>query len=186
LALTALAALLVGLVLIATQPVSGQAVIGTPPAAVAVGQPSYTPAPVYYPTYAYQGPVPVPPDPELGKLLAEEGRIEREAAGLVEEYSRTEDESQRSKTKAKLAATLEKQFDLQQKRRDMEVARIETQLKKLRETMRKRNDMRQSIIDKRLDQLLREADGLGWTAPPPGAPGARALYYSSPVQVEKK
>jgi len=109
-------------------------------------------------------------------LLGEEGNLERETANLVEEYSRTEDEAQRGKTRAKLAETLQKQFDLQQKRRDLEVARIEAQLKKLRDIMRKRGESRQTIIDKRLDQLLREAEGLGWT-PPHGTPGPQNVLF---------
>jgi hypothetical protein len=113
------------------------------------------------------------PDPELAKVQNDEARVQQEAAALTEEYSRTEDEGQRAKIKAKLSGALQKQFDLQQKRRDLEVARIETQLKKLQELMRKRSEARKTIIEKRLDQLLQEADGLGWTAPL-GAPNYRS------------
>src|SRR5437899_1660981 len=184
--LAALAAVLVGLVLIATQPASGQVEGVTTaaqpqPAESVVPVTQYAPGVWYNPTpttYVLGG-LPEAQDPELGKLLTEERRIESETSTLIAEYSRTEDESQRSKTKAKLAATLEKQFDLQQKRRDLEVARIEAQLKKLRDIMRKRGESRQTIIDKRLDQLLREADGLGWTTPQ-GTPGLGNIYYPPP------
>jgi len=185
LALSALAAALVGLVLIATQPASGQvqnqpaASSATPTPAVITGSGPVQYAPLPGRPYWYQSfPGTRTSDPELDKLLAEEGRLEQEASGLVEEYSRTQDEAQRGKTKAKLAATLEKQFELQQKRRDLEVAHIETQLKKLREIMRKRGEARQTIIDKRLDQLLREADGLGWT-PPHGTPAPTSGVLSN-------
>ncbi len=92
-----------------------------------------------------------------------EAVLEQQAAGLMREYAQTEDEGQRAKVKTKLADLLNKQFDMQQKRRDQEVAAIEAQLKKLRELMRKRGENRQKIIDNRLDQLVREAEGLGWT-----------------------
>ena len=192
LALAALAAVLVGLVLIATQPVSGQQQVAPPQPAGSV-----EPVTTYVPSVSYRSvgqpqnqwfsgyPTPTGPDPELGKLLAEEGRIEHETAGLIAEYSRTEDESQRGKTKAKLSATLEKQFDVQQKRRDLEVVRIEAQLKKLREIMRKRGESRQTIIDKRLDQLLREADGLGWTPPHGGPVPQHALYPPTSVPAKR-
>jgi hypothetical protein len=39
--------------------------------------------------------------------------------------------------------------------------------------MKKRADAQKSIVEKHLDQLLREADGLGWT-PPGGASGGPA------------
>jgi hypothetical protein len=112
-----------------------------------------------------------PGDTALHKLMQSEANGEREVANLVAEYGRTESETQRGKIKGKLAEVLEKQFDLQQTRRDLEVARIEAQLKKLRDLMRKRSDARQTIVEKRLDQLLREADGLGWTPPSGAQPG---------------
>jgi hypothetical protein len=106
-----------------------------------------------------------PDDAEMGKLVQEEATAEREVASLIESYAHTEGDRERSKIKSKVATALEKEFDLQQKRRDLELARVEARLKKVRELMKKRSEARQSIIDKRLDQLLREADGLGWTPP---------------------
>ena len=66
-----------------------------------------------------------------------------------------------------LAEALQKQFDLQQKRRDLEVAHIEAQLKKLREVMRKRGESRQTIIDKRLDQMRQVIHERTAPKPPP-------------------
>lgn len=106
-------------------------------------------------------------DAEMDRLVQEESAAEREVASLIESYTHTEGDTERSKIKSKVATALEKEFDLQQKRRDLELSRVETRLKKVRELMKKRSEARQSIVDKRLDQLLREADGLGWT-PPPG------------------
>ena len=108
-----------------------------------------------------------PPDPEMHPLVQEEAVAEREVVELIDSYKRTENDVERSKIKSKLAALLEKEFDLQQKRRDLELSRAEARLKKVRDLWKKRSDARQTIIDKRLDQLIREADGLGWT-PPPG------------------
>jgi hypothetical protein len=104
--------------------------------------------------------------PALTNLHNDESRLEEEARSLVGQYSASKDEGEQAKIRSKLSAVLEKQFDLQEKRRDLEVARLEAQLKKIRELMRKRADARQTIVEKRLDQLLREAQGLGWTAPP--------------------
>jgi hypothetical protein len=179
LAWLALAAALGGVVLIPSQPASGQVnnrpASSTSAVAQAPASPYTQEARNWY--YGFTGGQRTS-NPELDKLVAEEGRLEGETANLVGEYSRTEDEAQRSKTKAKLAATLEKQFELQQKRRDLEVAHIEAQLKKLREIMRKRGEARQTIVDKRLDQLLREADGLGWT-PPHGTPAPKNASYNT-------
>ena len=82
----------------------------------------------------------------------------------------TEEDAERTKIKAKLSEALNKQFEQQQKRRELELARAEAQLKKVRELMKKRGEERKTIVEKRLDQLVREADGLGWTAPPAVGP----------------
>jgi hypothetical protein len=112
-----------------------------------------------------------PRDPELAALCDAEVGAAREVNRLTAEYSKTEGNEARTKIKDKLAAALEKQFTAQQKRRELELARVEAQVKKLRELMKKRDEQRKTIIDNRLDQLVREADGLGWTPPPVRQPG---------------
>ncbi len=109
-------------------------------------------------------------DPEMAKLLDAEGRADREVQKLMVDYKRTEDADERGKIKTKLGDALSKQFDAQQKRRDLELTRVEARLKKLRELMKKRGEERKTIIERRVDQLVRDAEGLGW-APPPG-PGS--------------
>jgi hypothetical protein len=104
-------------------------------------------------------------DPELEKLHRQEAETQNAVANLLAAYGRTDKEGERATIKKKLTEALEKQFDAQQKRREIEVARIEAQLKKLRDMIAKRTDKRQTIIDKRLDQLLQEAEGLGWSSP---------------------
>jgi hypothetical protein len=108
-----------------------------------------------------------PQDPEMAKVSSAEASADREVQNLMRDYKRTEDADERGKIKTKLVAALAKQFDAQQKRRDLELARVEAQLKKLRELMKKRDEERKTIIDRRADQLVRDAEGLGW-APPSG------------------
>lgn len=122
-----------------------------------------SPAGEFIPGFEYASPAQA--DPELAKLLEKEITLARETAALTKEYAATENEENRAKIKGKLGDSLGKQFDLQQKRRDVELTRLEAQMKKLRDVMKKRSDARTTIVDKRLDQLLREADGLGWSAP---------------------
>ena len=71
-------------------------------------------------------------------------------------------DAQRSEVRTKLAENLGKQFDLRQKRHGLEIEALETQVKKLRELVRKRQESRAEIISRRVDQILREAEGLGW------------------------
>jgi hypothetical protein len=166
-----------GLTLLGSRPAVGQA-----PANPAVINGFPQGRAVYQTAPDWEGIGGKPGDAELHKLMQLEGKGEREVASLLEEYGRTESETQRGKIKGKLAEVLEKQFDLQQKRRDLEVARIEAQLKKLRDLMKKRSEARQTIVEKRLDQLLSEAAGLGWTSPPGVQPG-NLFYRASGLQV---
>jgi hypothetical protein len=117
-------------------------------------------------------------DVETGKLRAQEAAAARDVTALIGEYSRSTDEAVRGKVKANLSVALEKQFDMQQQGRELEAARIEAHLKKIRELMKKRTDARQTIVEKRLDQLLRDADGLGWTTPAAALQSEpKGIYY---------
>jgi hypothetical protein len=118
-----------------------------------------------------------PHDKELSELFKEESKAAGEASRMMKDYAAADNEDKRAKIKTKVQEALGKQFDAQQKRRDLELTRLEAQTKKLRELMKKRTDARTTIIEKRLDQLLREADGLGWASPHgPSIPGS----YSAP------
>jgi hypothetical protein len=154
-------------------PAAGQSVSEVPPQGNGnFAYPAQGTTPYYSGLYKASG-----PDAEMVNLFNEETKAEREAAGLMKDYARTNKEEQRDKIKGKLSEVLGKEFDLQQKRRDLELARLEAQVKKLRDLMKKRNEARQTIVEKRLDQLIREAEGLGWTAPSgPGFPKANFFY----------
>lgn len=120
-------------------------------------------------------------DPEAAQLHASDAHLGQAAEALIQQYGQTEDEQQRNNLKEQLSETLAKQFDVQQQLREHEIAKIEAKVKKLRDLITKRTDARKSIIDRRLDQLLREADGLGWNSPTNSAAQADAFHrYTAP------
>jgi hypothetical protein len=152
------------------------------PASGQPGTPMLPASPYYAGNFAYRYPG---QDPEMLKIFNEEAKVEREAAGLIRDYARSDKEEERDKIKGKLSDVLGKVFNLQQKRRDLELARLEAQVKKLKDLMKKRTEARQTIIDKRLDQLIREAEGLGWTAPPgPGFPKGPPNAFGLPAATQ--
>jgi flagellar motility protein MotE (MotC chaperone) len=91
----------------------------------------------------------------------EEGAFAQKTQELVKQLAKAEGEK-REKIKDQLTDTLGKQFDARQKRHQDEIAALEKQLKKLKELVEKRKENRREIIGKRLEQLVREAEGLGW------------------------
>lgn len=103
-------------------------------------------------------------DPETNELTRQDQQLEAEAQSLERQLADAENEKQRADLKEKLTSTLEKQFDTQQKLRELEVSRIEARVRKLRGMIQRRGDSRRKIIDNRLEQLLNDAEGLGWSS----------------------
>jgi hypothetical protein len=130
--------------------------------------------------YAY-GVAPAEDDPEMGELAQVEAQASQESAEILARYAATDNAADQKELKAKLRTALEDQFRVQLKRQQLELARIEERVRKLREQFKKRNDTRDTIIDRRLDQLINEAEGLGWTQPSGAVPQASSW---GPLQVQ--
>lgn len=102
-----------------------------------------------------------------GQLQQASSELARQTEALVSKYGEAAKDEDREKIKTELAELLAKQFGVQQQIREEEVAQIEARVKKLRELIEKRKAAQKSIIERRLDQLLRDAEGLGWIAATP-------------------
>lgn len=95
-------------------------------------------------------------------VSGEEANLAHEGDQLGRQLAEAKSDSDRDKIKAKLSDLLEKQFDLRQKRHESEIEALEAQVKKLKDLVQKRQENRRDIISKRLDQVVRDAQGLGW------------------------
>jgi hypothetical protein len=95
-------------------------------------------------------------------VSAEEMKLSQQAEQLARRLMDTKSDSDRDKIKGDLQELLEKQFQLRQGRHEKEIEALEGQIKKLKDLVRKRNDNRREIISKRLDQVVSDAEGLGW------------------------
>lgn len=91
-----------------------------------------------------------------------EGELVANTNKLVQELAKAESEPQRQELRTKLTEVLSKQFDSRQTRQAKEVEALEAQVKKLKELIKKREDNRSEIISRRLDQLVRDSQGLGF------------------------
>lgn len=109
---------------------------------------------------------------EMQGLMQQDGEIEAQVQATVAEYSGSDlDSSDRDAKRQALTELLEKQFDARQQRRELEIKQIEERVKKLREALDKRTSAKQKIIERRLNDLLTDAEGLGWGDAAPGAVG---------------
>ncbi len=91
----------------------------------------------------------------------EEMQLAHESEQLVKQLGKAEGDN-KEKIRTKLTETLGKQFDARQKRHEAEITALEAKIKKLKEMVQKRQDNRREIISRRMEQLVREAEGLGW------------------------
>ncbi len=93
---------------------------------------------------------------------AETSGLSFQAEQLSQQLAAAKSDSDRDKIKGQLSEILEKQFDERQKRHEEELKALETQVKKLKDLVDKRQENRREIIGARLNQILKEAQGLGW------------------------
>ena len=101
-------------------------------------------------------------DPALRKLGTEEAALRRQADLLIRQLEAADSDALRHDIKAKLGETLSKQFDAGQKRYGLEILALEAQIKRLKNLVRKRQENRAEIISRRLDQIVRDSQGLGF------------------------
>jgi hypothetical protein len=126
-------------------------------------------------------PIVQPADPELAALQAVEVEAAKEAQNWLQKLQTEESEGKRAELKTELRTALAKQFEAQQKQRTREIGSIEERLNKLKETLKKRDAAKDTIVDRRLDQLMGVTDELAWEETqgvPSGLP--RAQNYSAP------
>ncbi len=95
-------------------------------------------------------------------LSPEDAELANHVEGLVRQLGDAKSDADKEKIKAELSEALEKQFDQRQKRHEHELAELEAKVKKLKDLVTKRQEKRREIVSKRLDQILRDAEGLGW------------------------
>ena len=93
---------------------------------------------------------------------------------LVRRVVEANDPSQRAQARDRLTRLLTEQFDAAQAGRETDLAALEAKVAGLRELHEKRAAAKEEIVARRLETLLREAEGLGWGEPD----GSRAAAVS--------
>jgi Spy/CpxP family protein refolding chaperone len=93
-----------------------------------------------------------------------------EAYKLAQQYMKAEKEEDRRELRRKLNELLSQEFDQQAKRQQKELEELQAQIDQLRSIMQKRRDAKSGIIERRIEQLVQEAQGLGWNTPPTPRP----------------
>jgi hypothetical protein len=139
-------------------------------ATVAAAQPP-TPAPAAAPT-------PVSDADEGGALFrslgghggpnafwVEHAPLQAQATRLAQQFAKSEKDEEKKELRKKLTDILNQLFDAHIQQQEKEMADLEKQLAELKALLKKRQDNKSAIVDRRIDTLVQEANGMGWTAP---------------------
>jgi hypothetical protein len=102
------------------------------------------------------------PDPALKQLKTEEAAFEYQIDSLIRQLWIADSDARRDDVKTKVGEALGKQFDVRQKRHGIEIETLEARVKKLKQLVQKRQENRVEIISRRLDQVVRDSQGLGF------------------------
>jgi hypothetical protein len=102
-------------------------------------------------------------------------QLQTQSSQLARQYVEAKKEDEKREIRKNLMGVLNHQFDLQIQQQQRELEDLEKQIAKLKEVVRKRLDAKSTIVERRLDQLLHDAEGLGWNVPS----GGHAAYQNS-------
>ena len=84
---------------------------------------------------------------------------------LLGRYRNATDTAARSELRQEIGEAVAQEFDARQAVREHELKQLIEQVQRLKAMHGRRNKAKATIVRDRVDQLLREADGLGWDGP---------------------
>jgi hypothetical protein len=93
---------------------------------------------------------------------------------LARQFAKATKEDEKKEIRKKLADVLDNEFEQLAQQQQTEIDDLEKQVANLKAILKKRKDSKVTIVDRRLEQLIQEAEGLGW-----GTPG-RADHFQQP------
>jgi hypothetical protein len=85
-------------------------------------------------------------------------------AESLRKWKEAKNEAERNQVKDELQKDLAKQFQANLHKQEIEIAQLEAKVQKLRGQLELRRSKQEEIIDFHMQQLLRDAEGLGWGA----------------------
>jgi hypothetical protein len=102
---------------------------------------------------------------------------------LAHQYAVAEKADEKRDIRKKLSDALSQEFDQHIKEQQKELEDLDKQIANLRSILKKRLDAKATIVERRTEQLIQEAEGLGWTVPRSGRSdyGQNALFAPQPA-----
>jgi hypothetical protein len=107
----------------------------------------------------------------------------RKVHELVQKWKAAEEGDARGKVEGELRKALEDEFAARMEQHRKQVEELEARVKQLREQLDRRRERQEDIINFRLQELQRDAQGLGWGGEPIGPGGNAAFVRGLPAPV---
>lgn len=102
-------------------------------------------------------------DPEMAELAEAEHKLEAECHEVAERLRRTRpDSAERGEIKGRLVDLVKKHFEIRQARRKVELKRLEEHLQRLRQSIEQREANRESLVNRRMAELVGEKEDVGF------------------------
>lgn len=89
-------------------------------------------------------------------------KLRKKVRRLSREYKETTLPERKQEIKRVLRETLSKFFDLKQEEKHCIITDLDERLRKLRERVNRRRENKEKIVDRRLNQIISNAEDLGW------------------------
>jgi hypothetical protein len=86
----------------------------------------------------------------------------RQTQKLIERWKNSKESDEREKLQTELRGQLKREFAARLAVHEREIKQLEEKVRQLRERLALRREKQDEIVDHRLQQILREAQGLGW------------------------
>jgi len=104
--------------------------------------------------------------------------LQNQSVQLAHQIAKAEDDDEKKGLRKKLTQVLEEIFDGHLKEQQKDLDDLEKQVARLKKLLSKRREAKETIVERRLEQLVQDAEGLGWNAP--NTPRGGSLYLGTP------
>jgi len=93
-------------------------------------------------------------NPELGRLIIDEHRLEMDIRDAIREYHRARNDADRDQLKEQIRDLISRQFDVRQEKLKLMIADMERELQRKKQVLAEQAAMKDKIIDRDLEQRL--------------------------------
>lgn len=101
-------------------------------------------------------------DPEAYALMKKEMDYNKKLHSLMKQYKESKDENQKKQLKSQISEVVNQLFDVRTQNRSKEISHLEEQVNQLKKMMEKRKANKKLIVERKIQELTGEMDGLQW------------------------